>query len=93
MLKKLNKYPKLKDYSKSDSVGLFDYLKPELDSAFTHAAWVLDQAVKDKNPDPSTRIHLMLNEFKALGEPQLLRAYEVALFQNEISPHIQLIFK
>ena len=74
MLKKLKKYPKLKDYSKSDSVGLFDYLKPELDTAFTHAAWVLDQAVKDKNPDPSTRIHLMLNEFKALGEPQLLRA-------------------
>ena len=74
MVSKIKQIPKLKNYSKSSSAGLFNVLQPELETAFANAAWVLDQAVKDKNPDPSTRIHLLLNEFKNLGEPQLLRA-------------------
>jgi hypothetical protein len=53
---------------------LFDYLQPQLKTAFTHAAWVLNQAETENNPDPSTRIHLLLNEFKNLGEPQPITA-------------------
>lgn len=74
MLSKIKQIPELKNYSKSDSLGLFDYLQPQLKTAFTHAAWVLNQAETENNPDPSTRIHLLLNEFKNLGEPQPITA-------------------
>ena len=74
MLSKIKQIPELKNYSKSDSLGLFDYLQPQLKTAITHAAWVLNQAETENNPDPSTRIHLLLNEFKNLGEPQPMTA-------------------
>jgi RloB-like protein len=74
LLSKMKQIPELKNYSKSDSLGLFDYLQPQLKTAITHAAWVLKQAESEDNPDPSTSIHLLLKVFEKLAKPQPVSA-------------------
>lgn len=60
------------NYDKGDPKGLFLTLLPRLDDAMRRAVEVLAEADADGNPNPSTRLHELLEEFQKLGTPSLV---------------------
>jgi hypothetical protein len=61
----------MEGYEKGESVSHFDLLKGvPFNTARTLAPRVLSDAAKSGEPNPSTEIHLLMNEFEALSVPQ-----------------------
>lgn len=61
--------PDMHAYAKGASAGLFDRLLPRLPEARARAAQVLAQALEDMEPNPSTRLHELIDLFEVLGKP------------------------
>jgi hypothetical protein len=60
------------DYDKSDKCKIFESLLSRLDYAREVAPRILTQADNDGEYNPSTQLHLLLNEFEKLSKPQPL---------------------
>lgn len=61
--------PEMEGYAKGNARGLFLRLIPKMADANRRAVEVLAEAVADGNPNPSTRLHELLQEFERLGLP------------------------
>ncbi|MHC8393073.1 RloB family protein [Pseudomonas sp. LB3P93] len=69
--KSLRGQPLMEGYEKGKNVSHFDLLKGEpFNTARTLAPRVLLDAVNSGEPNPSTEIHLLMNEFETLSKPQ-----------------------
>lgn len=73
LIKDLRKIPSMEKYNKGDDQGLFDaLLGDKLNLALKNAPLVLHDAISEQNLNPSTKIHLLINDFKELREPQMV---------------------
>lgn len=69
LLKDLMKEPGMGDYSKGKSIGLFQKLLDKLPEAIRHAHQITMAVNGDGEPNPSTKIHELLEILEKLGEP------------------------
>lgn len=74
MVKDLCNIAEMAGYSKSGSKGLFQKLLPRLEDAKKRARLVLHTALQEDEPNPSTRLHDLIDAFDALGKPQRVDA-------------------
>jgi hypothetical protein len=72
LIRDLCKQPGMGDYDKSDKCKIFESLLDRLDYAREVAPRILTQADNDGEYNPSTQLHLLLNEFEKLSKPQPL---------------------
>jgi hypothetical protein len=56
-------------YAKGEADGLFEALLNRLPEARVRAAQVLAEAVAEKNMNPSTHLHKLIELFESLAKP------------------------
>ncbi len=66
----LRKKPDMQDYAKGDTTELFARLLTRLPDARKHAAKVLGDVAQTNELNPSTALHLLLDQFEVLGQLQ-----------------------
>lgn len=67
LIKTLMLHKGMEHYDKGNCSGLFGKLEPRLATAEKNAEWVMQQAEKEGTLDPSTTLHKLIAEFRALG--------------------------
>jgi hypothetical protein len=63
----LKKFPEMEKYEKGDIKGLFNELLPMLDLASQRAAQILIAADAEEEKNPSTPLHVLIGNLRALG--------------------------
>ena len=71
--KELRGKPNMENYEKGRGCSYFRMLLGEpFQNARAFGAKTLNDSIKDGEPNPSTEIHLLMDEFEALSKPQLI---------------------
>jgi len=71
--KSLREKPNMEGYEKGKNISYFAQLLGEpFQTARTQAPKILEDVIKSGEPNPSTEIHLLMDEFEALSKPQLI---------------------
>ncbi|MHB2058880.1 RloB family protein [Pseudomonas monsensis] len=71
--KSLREKPNMENYEKGRNISYFAQLLGEpFEKARALAPKILEDAFKSGEPNPSTEIHLLMDEFEALSKPQLI---------------------
>lgn len=73
MIRALKACEGMDGYDKGTVEGLFDLLLPRLPFAKGNAARAEQEAKEVGQPNPSTRLHFLLEQFEILGTPQEVR--------------------
>jgi hypothetical protein len=76
LVRDLRKRTEMAQYAKGTAQGLFDQLLPLLANADQNARNALASAQQENEPNPSTRMHLVLERFQGLATPQLITQSE-----------------